>query len=226
MNTKLFNNAYVAHELRNNLNVVATAIQLLEFSDLTPSQRKLIGKIGGAQLSMLRLSENLLGAHEITVCPGRINVYRFLVDIAEFNADKIRKKGLDFICDFKVPSDRIVLLDPLRFEQVIANLLENAIKFTQEGSITFVAEFLEEDEDGLLLGITVRDTGSGISEDELPHIFDYGVKSSRSCGNGIGLYVCNCIALALDGSLSVESTPREGTTFRFSFYAKKAGEEF
>lgn len=133
---------------------------------------------------------------------------------------------MDFICDLRVPADRVILFDPLRLEQVIANLLENAIKFTQEGTITFSAELLEEEEEGILLEIAVHDTGIGIAEDDLTRIFDYGVKRDESRGNGIGLYVCNCIALAMDASLSVESAPHQGSTFRFSFYAKKAGEEF
>lgn len=226
MNTKLFNNAYVAHELRNRLNVISAAIQVLQCSNLTESQKKLIDKIAYAEHSMVRLSENLLGAHKITVCPSRVNIYRLLVDIADCNAAKIHKKGLDFNCNFKLPSNRILMLDPLRIEQVIVNLLENACKFTREGSIALDAEFLKEDEEGVFLEISVSDTGSGISEDELPHIFDYGVKGKMSCGCGIGLYICNCIALALDGSLSVESTLHKGTVFRFSFYAKRAGEEF
>lgn len=222
MNRGFINNAYVAHEIRGNLAVSCTALQLLKASALSDSQQNLLDKIERAQHSMLRISEALLDAHKIVLCPQEMNLYHFLVTLAEQAGDRIRAKGLDFICNFQISSECLILADALRLEQVITNLIDNAVKFTDRGQILFSADILEDRRSDALMQIAVGDTGRGIDAESIDKIFTCGVKKGR--GNGIGLSVCHSIALALNGTLSVESTPGKGSVFRFTFPTEKAGE--
>lgn len=222
MNRGFLNNTYVAHEIRGSLNISCTALQLLKTSALSDNQQNLLNMIERAQNTMLRISEGLLEAHRITICAEKINLYNFLVSMAEQASEKVHAKGLDFICNFTVSSGETILADSLRLEQLITNLIDNAIKFTEQGHILLSVSFLENHREDDLLQIEVSDTGIGIYPESIDEIFNYGIKKGK--GNGIGLYVCNCIALALNGALSVESSPGKGSVFRFTFKAEKAGE--
>ncbi|MDD4389777.1 MAG: HAMP domain-containing sensor histidine kinase [Eubacteriales bacterium] len=222
MNRGFFNNTYVAHEIRGSLNVSCSALQLLKTSALSDSQRYLLNMIERAHNSMLRISEGLLDAHKIMIYSEKIDLNDFFVNIAKQADSKARTKGLDFICSFKFDTYKLILTDSLRLEELITNLIDNAIKYTKKGHVLLSVDFLENNQENFLMQISVSDTGIGISQESIDKIFDYGI--CKGAGNGIGLYACDCIALALNGSLSVESSLGKGSVFRFTLPVGKAYE--
>ncbi|WP_243855032.1 HAMP domain-containing sensor histidine kinase [Halalkalibacterium halodurans] len=153
---------------------------------------------------------------------GRFNLEHKKVNINEIIKLVVKKtayKALDqnlkieYLCELSDKEDSIVLGDPLRLEQVLINLVENAIKYTKEGSITIYTVSNDEN-----IKIKVRDTGIGMEEDELPYIFErfYRVEKSRSRafgGTGLGLSIVKQLIELHNGTIEVESTVGEGTEF-------------
>jgi len=121
---------------------------------------------------------------------------------------------------FTKKSDKSVVLgDVDRMEQIIRNLLKNAINATDNGSINVIIETYEDE-----VQLTIKDNGIGISPDELPHIWDrfYSVKNQRNTdsaikGTGLGLVIVKKLVQLQDGKIDVESQPGKGTEFRLSF---------
>jgi signal transduction histidine kinase len=104
-------------------------------------------------------------------------------------------------------------VDPVRIREVISNLIANALRYTPaDGSITVEAGV---DATGGSADVTVRDTGSGIEPELLPHVFDRFAKGATSRGSGLGLAIARGLVEAHGGSISVESEPAQGSTFRF-----------
>ena len=156
----------------------------------------------------------------------RLEARQFELDLAPFDAGSAvrsaveslaeparREAGLTLTADI-AESDLKALGDRMRFEQVLLNLIRNAIRFTPEGGIILLsAERTPGD-----VAITVRDTGIGIGPDDLPHVFErfYRADQSRartSGGAGLGLAIAKEMIEAMGGSIAVESVQGEGTTF-------------
>jgi two-component system, OmpR family, phosphate regulon sensor histidine kinase PhoR len=132
-----------------------------------------------------------------------------------------REKGLSL--RIESPAGLAVLpADPFKIEQLLINLLDNGIKYTDSGEITIILS-----QEGQTMSVEVRDTGIGISRDKLPHIFErfYVVDKSRSRktgGTGLGLSIVKHIALLHGGDVSVESAPGEGTRFLVKLPLRRA----
>ncbi len=104
-------------------------------------------------------------------------------------------------------------VDPVRIREVVSNLVANALRHTPAGGS--VAVDARIDDGGRAVVVTVRDTGSGIEPELLPHVFDRFAKSSGSRGSGLGLAIARGLVEAHGGTIDVESTPGHGSTFRF-----------
>jgi heavy metal sensor kinase len=136
---------------------------------------------------------------------------RLLMDVAEAFQAVARQKGLDLSWD--LPEDVSVTGDDTRLRQVFTNLIDNATRYTPEWGNIRIAAILRNGN----VRVTIKDTGIGIPEDEIPHIFDrfYRVDKSRSRedgGTGLGLNICEWIVKAHQGSIEVQSRPGKGTT--------------
>lgn len=115
----------------------------------------------------------------------------------------------------------LIETDPDRLNQVLANLLSNASKFTTEGSITFGYDVRAND-----IRFYVRDTGKGISPEDLPRLFTRFTKLDKfTQGNGLGLSICKSIVERLGGEIGVESSPGSGTLFWFTLPLRPTGEK-
>jgi signal transduction histidine kinase len=122
--------------------------------------------------------------------------------------------GLTLTCDFAHAADTAVMIDYPRFAQLLSNLIENAIKFTPPGGSVRVSAVVKQ---GMSI-ISVQDTGIGISEEELPHVFERFWQANRHhrAGAGLGLAIAKGIVEAHGGQLSVDSTEGIGSTFSFT----------
>jgi signal transduction histidine kinase len=212
--------ATMSHELRTPLNAIGGYAELLEMGlrgALTEQQLDAINRIKRAHLNLLGLVEDVLSFARIE--SGRIE-YSFadarldsvLSGLEAFIAPQIAKRGLSY--DYRpVDSAATVWADREKLEQILINLLTNALKFTERGTVTLSAEVREDD-----VRIHVRDSGLGIPADKLEAIFQPFVQlesglTRRAQGSGLGLAICRDIARAMNGDVSVESVVGEGSTF-------------
>jgi PAS domain S-box-containing protein len=215
--------AMMSHELRTPLNAIGGYAQILEMEihgPITDAQREDLDRIGGSQRHLLRLINDVLNLSRIEA--GRLDFLIEEVPVDEIVAEVVPmiepqcfRKEIDFTVD--LAPGLVVRADREKVQQVLINLLGNAVKFTPDGGrIRFEATPAEREPDRLLLHVT--DTGVGIRAEELGSIFEPFVRANtrrtRSTeGSGLGLAISREMARGMNGDLTAESTPGEGSTF-------------
>jgi signal transduction histidine kinase/HAMP domain-containing protein len=211
----------MSHELRTPLNIImnyAEALRMGMFGEISGDQKMSTEKIRSQAQHLLALINGIL---EITkIESGIVNVQKERFDLVRFMAENRS--------DYMMPSEKQVMFqwnfaadlptivsDRIKLKQILTNLINNAIKFTEQGSIAVSAQTLNE---GATLEIKVADTGVGIPEEMLPYVFekfrqiDSTMTRSHS-GVGLGLYIVKTFVERLEGTISVESKVGEGSTF-------------
>jgi signal transduction histidine kinase len=152
---------------------------------------------------------------ELTVTPELINIEDFLLHQYQVNRSMPWKETVSFQLDLgsSLPN---VMCDRVRIQQVLTNLVANAIKCTEDGSVTLYARYLEID-NAVLIG--VHDTGIGIAEEDQQKVFErfrQAGKSNKKDGLGLGLAICRELIRRHNGEIWVESIPGEGSDFKFT----------
>ena len=211
--------ANVSHELRTPLTAVRGLLEPLADGLVTSEEDrqryyrimlKEVVRLSRLITDMLQLSRLQAGTEYMELIEVDIN--EILSDVRQSYAQEAAQHGITLTLD--APALPHVVTDPDRIEQILVILLDNAIRYTPEGgTITIVGE------DGPRVVISVRDTGVGIPEKDIPHVFDrfYKVdKSRKEGGTGLGLSIARNIIQKLGETISVESKLGFGTTFRFS----------
>ncbi len=210
--------ASISHELRTPLTYVKGYADIASRSDLDETERthylKIIKEEGERLKTLLEELFELakLDQNEFTINKERIHLYTFLESIYDKILPAFVNKGVKLNLKCK---DSIYLdLDPVRFEQVVMNLLVNALKYSKEHSSTYIDAFKKEGN----VYLSIRDEGIGIPKEDLPFLFNrlYRVDKSRSRatgGFGIGLAIVKEIVEAHDGQIFVESEFGQGTCF-------------
>jgi len=206
----------VSHELRNPLAAMGVLVETLAsgaVSDPTTSA-DFLARLGQEIQRMNALVADLLTLSRLE--SGVDDGGALVVDMAEAleaaRAAAIQKRGEEATVEMNAGPGVRAAMDPFRFRQVVDNLLENALRFTPAGgSVRMSAEI-----DGDRVRFTITDTGEGIDAEHIPHIFERFYKADPSRhdpGTGLGLSIVRHIVETSGGSVSVESTPRVGTTF-------------
>ncbi|CAM4342761.1 ATP-binding protein [Vibrio agarivorans] len=229
--------AKMSHEIRTPMNGVLGMAEALTFSQLSGEQKDQLEVLSGSAYNLMSLLNDVLDfskmeAGKMTLSPVPTELYRLLNQAAanfEFSA---REKGVNL--NIKVPSNmesRTYNIDPVRWLQVINNLLSNATKFTQEGFVEVSVETIESslNEDGTFadkLRLQVRDSGIGLSKTQLEKLFRPFVQaddhiSRRFGGSGLGLSICQEIVDAMDGKIEVSSIETVGTVFSIIIVAQR-----
>ncbi|HEX8137293.1 MAG TPA: ATP-binding protein [Pyrinomonadaceae bacterium] len=217
----------VSHELRTPLTAIMAFVETLEdgaINDAENSQRFLTVIRRNAERmhnlidDILELSDIEAGTHKVTPAPVRLS--ELVEDVKTALASRARTRGVTLRNE--VASDVTVFADARRLEQMLTNLIDNAIKFNREqGTVTISHERSSSSSDGPNARdrISVADAGDGIPAEHVPRIFErfYRVDRARSRnmgGTGLGLAIVKHLALAHGGEVSVRSTPGQGSTFR------------
>jgi PAS domain S-box-containing protein len=192
--------AHMSHEIRTPLNAVLGLAQVLEKGHLTPDQRDLIAQIGTAGRSLLGILNDILDLSKIEAGQIQLEVRPFalaplLTQIEGLLEPMARDKGLRLSVTGPPAAADALLGDPLRLEQVLVNLIGNAIKFTNQGEIRVRIESQEEAAAGVKLRFAVSDTGIGIAPETLTSLFTPftqadGSITRRYGGTGLGLSIC------------------------------------
>jgi PAS domain S-box-containing protein len=218
--------ANMSHEIRTPMNGIIGTIDLLCHTILTPDQREYTETIRLSGDALLNVLNDILDLAKIESPDVELEEHPFRIEtcieeIFELYAIQADQKNIDLVyrIDEKVP--QIVVVDVTRLRQVLVNLVSNAIKFTEQGEIYIVVSVASEKEGKVKLLFTVRDTGIGVPFDRIHKLFrpfsQVDSSSTRRYGGvGLGLAICFRAVDLLGGQIWVESTPAEGSTFRFT----------
>jgi signal transduction histidine kinase len=210
--------ANMSHELRTPLNgIIGYTEMLMEEEDLTALQLADLNKINQCGEHLLTLIQDILDiakveAGKLEIETSEFSFHKFLKRVADFFEMTAKQKGIAF--DFRVREDlpNWVKGDPKRLRQVLFNLLGNAVKFTDEGSVTLTVSYVRKK-----MVFQVEDTGTGIGPEHLEEIFlpfqQVGSKERLIEGTGLGLTISKKLVEMMGGELKVKSTLGKGSIF-------------
>ncbi|MBY0339894.1 MAG: PAS domain S-box protein [Rhodocyclaceae bacterium] len=217
--------AHMSHEIRTPMNAVLGLAQVLEREALGDRQRDMVQRIRQAGQSLLTILNDVLDLSKIEAGQLRIesrafDLPRLLANLDSLMGQAARDKGITLRVVTPALPTGTLIGDGLRLEQVLLNLIGNAIKFTERGEVALVVSPCESSADSLRLRFEVRDTGIGIAPAALTALFapftqaDAGI-SRRYGGTGLGLSICKRLVELMGGVIGVESQPGLGSTFWF-----------
>ena len=214
--------AHISHELRTPLNSILGFTQILKKdSNFEEIQHRHLDSIYQSGQHLLILINDLLDLSKITAKklklePNNFDLITFLNKLVDMTNLQARQKGLDFHYQLLSPLPRVVYGDETRLRQVLLNLLNNAVKFTETGSVIFTVGFVKDLEK---IRFQVQDTGVGIPAEQLKTIFLPFEQLSNNArareGTGLGLTISSNLVQLMDSQIQIKSTLGQGSTFWF-----------
>jgi PAS domain S-box-containing protein len=218
--------ANMSHEIRTPLNAIIGFSALTLKTILPPRQHDYIGKIHTAGELLLNIINDILDFSKIEAGQMKMEQIPFRLHIIVANASSlVQQKALEKGLNLRIgtPPDAASCLvgDPHRLSQIIVNLLNNAVKFTEHGEVVFETTLLEQQDERLMLKFSIKDTGIGISDAQLAKLFKPftqadGSSSRRFGGTGLGLTISKQLAENMSGKIWCESIQGQGSTFSFT----------
>jgi len=216
--------ANMSHEIRTPMNAVIGMAYLALDVAHDDKQREYLNKILNASETLLVIINDILDfskveAGKLSIEPVDFYLEDMLANVESVNALSASAKGLDLLFDY--PPDLPPLHgDSMRLGQVLLNLVNNAVKFTEQGQVKLAVEVLEKSDSDIELGFSVSDTGIGMTEEQQENLFQAFSQADTSItrnygGTGLGLAICKQLVELMQGEIGVESRPDEGSRFYF-----------
>ncbi len=222
--------ANMSHEIRTPLHAIIGFSELLLKNNIEADVREYVEDINGASHNLLAIINDILDISKIEsgkmelVCDNYYTASLFN-DVSLIIANQARRKGLDFIMNISSQMPNMLYGDKVRIRGVLVNLLNNSVKYTKQGHISFSANIKERKDDRIVLQFVVEDTGVGIKEEDKAHLFQSFERIDRKVhygieGSGLGLSIVQGYVDLMDGAISVDSKYGKGTIFTVEIVQK------
>jgi len=222
--------ANMSHEIRTPLNGVIGFTELLQSTPLTAVQFQYVKNANASGRNLLGIINDILDFSKIEAGMMELEIIRTdIIDLLNQSADIIKfsadKKKLELLLDIAPNTPRYAYTDAVRLKQILANLMGNAVKFTEKGEIELKVTYENTDSNYGKFTFSVRDTGIGISETQRSKLFKVFSQADSSVtrkygGTGLGLVISQMIANKLNSKIEIDSEPGVGTTFSFEVETK------
>lgn len=227
-------NAIASHELRTPLTVIEGYLFFILDPDskakYDKTTREYLEKAHDASLDLIRLITDILTVvkaeeNDLTVQLKKVDLKTFLAEVVQSYGKQAKEKGLALTFKAAASKVPVVLSDQVKIREMVGNLIGNAIKFTDKGSVLVELGLLEKE-----VIVSVTDTGVGIEKEDLDHVFDKFYRSEnwqtrKTGGTGLGLYIVKTLAERLGGRVGVQSEPSKGSKFYFALPLEYTNEE-
>ncbi len=223
--------SFIAHEIRNPLGGIMGLTDLLLSDEPSPNQKELLNYQKKASTHLLSLMNDVLdyqklGSGKLEINSIRFNLRDVLYQVYALYQSDIREKRLSYDLDYDDLIPLGIIGDPVRLTQVFSNLLNNAIKFTEKGTITISAQLVTKTSTEATVFCKVSDSGIGIPQEDLEKIFELYVQSSKNksdqLGTGLGLSIVKNLLSLMNSNIELQSDYGSGTTFSFTITFKIA----
>lgn len=222
--------AKMSHEIRTPINTIIGLNQMNLREELSEEVTENCISISNAGDMLLYLVNDILDMSQLETRKMKIiaeeyETRQFFINLVDMLQLRIKNKGLDFYIDIDHNLPSVLYGDEKRITQVMINILTNAVKYTNEGSITLTARGEWEDEEKFKFIISVADTGIGIRKEDLENLFDYFIrldehKNTKIEGSGLGLSISKQLLDLMGGQISVDSIYTKGSTFTITLNQK------
>lgn len=218
--------ANMNHEIRTPMNAIIGMMHLAQRTELTLKQRGYIAKTENAAHALLNIINDILDFSKIEAGKLDMEHEAFLLDdvlsqLIDIIGLKAEQKGIEIVFSIASATPRQLIGDSLRLGQVLVNLVNNALKFTETGEIIVAVVTEALNAETAQLCFSIRDTGIGMSQDQVSNLFQSFTQADISTtrkygGTGLGLAICKQLVEMMGGRIWVESEPGKGSTFMFT----------
>ena len=218
--------ANMSHEIRTPMNAILGMNEMVMREEISPKAAQYSEDIYNAGQTLLAIINDILDFSKIEtgkmeIVPVTYELSSLLNDVLNMIAKKVSDKGLELVTDVSPDIQHQLYGDEIRIRQIILNLVNNAVKYTEHGSVTLKVEYGKLEEKKIDLQISVIDTGIGIREEDLNKLFNSFQRVDMSAnrkieGTGLGLAITKQLAEQMDGFVRVESTYGQGSAFSVS----------
>lgn len=218
--------ASMSHEIRTPLNGVLGMLELLEHGDLKEKQKKFVATAQESARSLLKIVEDILDFSEsetgqLVLEYNKFDLRQILQDATEPFREQLRGKGLKLGCAVPIEIPETLLGDPSRLTQIVSNLTDNAIKFTEHGEVSLSISVARESDEHISLLFEVSDTGIGVTPEKQENLFDAFTQEDNSTtrkfgGTGLGLTIARKLTELMGGEIGIDSSKKVGSTFWFT----------